>query len=307
MDRKPHFPSLSGTVGHIVAHVAITLLAVGIAFSLPAAARYILYYWWPKVEGDSQLLLTTEIGFAAVLVLLFNVSRLAREGRRCLKMNRIASLVHVREGDTWLSRLSGRALRKMISAPRDVSVMSVTGYDTFVSEKRKLHRFIEDCYEIRVMLMNPYSPGAKRRVQSLGDPAAMLESYRRESDATIAYLGKLRSAGKKITLKFYDDPPFWNLIVTGEYVWVQYCHDGYELRAQPEYVFALKRDNPAQGLFSPFYVYFLNQWNDPRHPEYNFETNELVYRNGDGNEVERVPYPPREDRRTEPRLVVVPD
>jgi hypothetical protein len=52
-------------------------------------------------------------------------------------------------------------------------------------------------------------------------------------------------------------------------------------------------------------VHFLNHWNDPRHPEYNFETNELVYRNGKNNEIGRVSYPPPEERRAEPRLVVV--
>ena len=305
MDRNTHFLSFSHTVRHIFGHAVITLLAVGIAFSLPVVARYILYYWWPLVEGDSQLLLITEIGFAAMLVLLANIARLALAGRRCLRMNRIASLVYVREGENWFSRLSGRRLRKKIPVSRDVSVMSVTGYDTFVSEKRKLHGFIEDCYEIRVMLMNPFSAGAKRRVQSMSDPAAILESYRQETDQTITYLAKLRAAGKKITLKFYDDPPFWNLVVTGEHVWVQYCHDGHELKTQPEYVFALQHDKPAQGLFSPFYVYFLNQWNDPRHPEFNFETKELIYRNADGNEVERGVYQPKEERRAEPRVVIL--
>jgi hypothetical protein len=220
-------------------------------------------------------------------------------------MNRAASLVYVREGDSWLSRWLGRDLRNRISSARDVSVMSVTGYDTFVSERRNLQRFIDDSYELRVMLMNPYGPGAKRRVQSMGDPEAMLETYRNETEATIQRLAALAAAGKNITLKFYDDPPFWNLVVTGEYVWVQYCHDGQELRNQPEYVFALRKDKPAQGLFSPFYVHFLNQWNEPSHPEYNFDTNELIYRNAAGNEMGRVSYPPPEDRRTEPRLVVL--
>ena len=305
MERNMHFLSFFHTMRHIVGHAAVTLLAVGIAFSLPMAAKYILYYWWPRVEADSQLLLITEICFAAVLVLLFNLSRLAREGRRCLRMNRVASLVHVRDGDSWLSRWMGRDLHKKIPGTRDVSVMSVTGYDTFVSERRRLHRFIDDSYELRVMLMNPYGAGAKRRVQSLGDPVAMLETYRRETDATIERLASLAAAGKKVTLKFYEDPPFWNLIVTGEYVWVQYCHDGHELKTQPEYVFALRKDKPAQGLFSPFYVHFLNHWNDPRHPEYNFDTNELIYRNGKNNEIGRVSYPPPEDRRVEPRLVVL--
>ncbi len=69
---------------------------------------------------------------------------------------------------------------------------------------------------------------------------------------SIAYLRKLASAGKKVKLKFYEEPPFWKLVVTGEYVWVQYCHDGHEVKTQPEYVFGLQHDNPQRGFFDPF-------------------------------------------------------
>jgi hypothetical protein len=202
----------------------------------------------------------------------------------------------VREESSRLSRRFDRRLLDRITGTRDVSVMSVTGYDTFVSQRRQLGNVIDHSYELRVMLMNPYGPGAMRRVQSLGDPAPLLETYCQETAATIERLTSLAAAGKKVTLKFYEDPPFWNLIVTGEYVWVQYCHDGHELKSQPEYVFALDRDKPALGLFSAFYVHFLNQWGDPQHPEYDFAARELIYRDDRGNEVKRVAFPPRAER-----------
>jgi hypothetical protein len=183
-------------------------------------------------------------------------------------MNRLVSLVHVRQEDDRRSRWADRKLLDRITRTPDVSVMSVTGYDTFVSGRRKLNRVIDHSHELRAMLMNPYGAGAMRRVQSLGDPVPLLETYCKETAATIERLVSLASAGKKVTLKFYDDPPFWNLIVTGEYVWVQYCHDGHELKSQPEYVFAVDRDKPTLGLFSAFYVHVLNQWGNPQHPEY---------------------------------------
>ncbi len=292
MARNPHFFSLVQTLRHILSHIGVTLLAVGIAFSLPMLAQFILFTWWPMVEDDSQLLLANEIVFAAVLVLLFNLFLGARQGRLSHRMNHLVSLVHVREDSNWLSRWSDRKLLDRITGTRDVSVMSVTGYDTFVSQRRKLKNVIDHSYELRVMLMNPYGAGAMRRVQSLGDPAPLLETYCQEVAATIARLASLAAAGKQVTLKFYENPPFWNLIVTGEYVWVQYCHDGHELKNQPEYVFALQKDKPAQGLFSAFYVHFLNQWSDPLHPEYDFATHQLIYRNDKGNEVKRLPFPP---------------
>lgn len=292
MERDTHSYGLLHTIQHIFSHAAVTLLAVGVAFSLPSVAQYILFTWWPSVQGNSQLLLITEISFAAVLVMLFNLILVARDGRRSIRMNRIASLVHVLDGESnWLSRWGYRDLGNKINFARDVSVMSVTGYDTFVSEKRNLHRFIEHSYELRVMLMNPYGPGARRRVQSLGKLAS-IEDYIQETEATIERLAQLAESGKKVTLKFYDEPPFWNLIITGEYVWVQYCHDGHELKTQPEFVFALRKDKPAQGLFSPFYVHFLNQWNDPNHPEYNFATQELIYRKETGDVVASAAFMP---------------
>jgi hypothetical protein len=292
MAQGPHFFGTLHTLKHIIGHIGVTLLAVGIAFSLPMLAKFILFTWWPLVEDDSQLLLVNEIVFAAVLVLLLNLFLGARQGRRSQRMNRAASLVHVREDDGWLSRWSDRRLLERIAGARDVAVMSITGYDTFVSQRGRLGKLVDHAYELRVMLMNPYGPGALRRVQSLGDPAPLLESCRHEAAATIERLAALATAGKKVTLKFYDDPPFWNLIVTGEHVWVRYCHDGHELKRQPEYVFARHRDKPARGLFSAFYMHFLNQWDKPQHPEYDFASGELIYRNERGNEVKRLAFPP---------------
>jgi hypothetical protein len=304
MERHTHFFSMFHTFRHILSHIGVTLLAVGIAFTLPILAKFILFKWWPQVEGDSQMMLFSEIAFAALLVLLFNLFLNSRQGRRSHRMNRLASLVHVRTEDNWLSRWMDQRLLDRISGTRDVSVMSITGFDTFVSERRKLRRVIDHSYELRVMLMNPYGPGAMRRIQSLGDPAARLETYYEETAATIDRLTGLAAAGKKVTLKLYEHPPFWNLIVTGEHVWVQYCHAGRELKTQPEYVFALIKNKPTQGLFSAFYVHFLNEWSDLHHPEYDFATRELIYRNDKGNEVKRVAFPPQTERNIRPQLVM---
>lgn len=293
MEPNKYRNGLSHALGHIASHAGVTLLAVGIAFSLPMLASYILFTWWPMVLEDSQLLLINEIIFAAMLVLLFNLLLKAREARRSHRMARLVSLVHAGSSDCRHARRSQRELIERISGTRDVSVMSVTGYDTFVSEKRNLRRIIDECYELRVLLLNPYGHGALRRAQSLGDVETLLENYRRETAATVERLAGLAAAGKQVVLKFYDDAPFWNLIVTGEHVWVQYCHDGQELKAQPEYVFALGKENSAHGLFPAFYVHFLNQWTDPRHPEYDFSSQQLIYRNERGNEVKRVPFLPQ--------------
>jgi hypothetical protein len=40
-----------------------------------------------------------------------------------------------------------------------------------------------------------------------------------------------------------------------------------------------------------FYTYFLNRWNEARHPDYDFDSGELVYRNIAGQEAHRTPFP----------------
>ncbi|MDA8094218.1 MAG: hypothetical protein M0T84_09970 [Betaproteobacteria bacterium] len=286
MDVETRSHNLPAAMRHVFAHSTVTLMAVGIAFSLPVLAQYILYDWWPRVAGSSKLLLITEIAVGAFLVLLYNLSRFAWSGRRSLRMNTVASLVYAGEGSGGVRRM--RELRESFTGARDVAVLSITGYDTFSADGCKLQQLLDNSYEVRVLLMHPDGEGAARRVGSLKDPEALRESYRRETATSIAYLKKLAAAGKKVTLKFYDDVPMWNLVVTGEHVWVQHCRDGYEVKEQPEYVFALQREHPNRGFFAPFYLHFLDQWNDPRHPEYSFDTDELVYRDAEGKELRRI-------------------
>jgi hypothetical protein len=271
----------------ILLHGLITILAVLVAFSLPQVANYILNAWWPKVENDANLLLATEIGLASVLALLFNFAKVIWDSRQKVATARLASLVHARDGGAgWLSRWRERVLIRQLPAARDAFVLTLTGYDTFVAEEGPLRPVIEKGYEIRVMLINPVGDELRRRADSL--PAEItVHTLHKEIEATIGHLSELRKLGKIVKLKFYGEEPLWKVIVLGDHVWVQHFHSGFEVRQQPEYVFALQHREPRRGLFVPFYVYFLNQWNDPRFPEYDFDTGELVYRDGSGKETGR--------------------
>ena len=271
----------------ILSHGIITMLAVVIAFSLPRAARYILFVWWPLVETDANLLLATEIGMASVMVLLFNFAKIMWDNRQKVAMAKLTALAYARNHRRdWLSRWRERALVRRLSAARDAYILTLTGYDTFVNAGSLLRGALQSAYEIRVMLVNPVGTGLRRRVDSL-PPDITLLSFHKEIEASIACLAELRKAGKKVTLKFYEQEPFWKVIVLGDHVWVQHCHSGFEVKHQPEYVFALQHRNPREGLYIPFYMHFLDQWSQPCHPEYDFDTNELVYRDDAGNECGR--------------------
>jgi len=279
--------NLKYSLKHIFSHITISLLAVGIAFSLPIVAQYILYKWWPMVEYNARLLLVTEVIFATALVMLFNVSKIAWDSRRRLQANTIASLVHAKDkaGSDWSSRRNDKALRESLQGTREISILSVTGSEIF-SDNNWVRHVLDNSYEVRVLLMNPEGDGAYQRTRLSANPAAVLEAYRREIEHTINYLAKLVSAGTRVSIKFYDAVPFWRMVVAGDYVQVQYCY-GTVKGEWPEYIFALRKDQPGRGLFTPFYVNFLNQWQDVRLPDYDFETRELVYRNSNGNEVKR--------------------
>jgi len=271
----------------ILSHGTITVLAVAIAFSLPGIANYILNEWWPEVQNNANLLLATEVGLASVLALLFNLAKIAWDHRRRVLTARLASLVYARNaGAGWWSSRRERALVSELPAARDAFVLTLTGYDTFVADDSLLRGVIEKAYEIRVMLVNPVGRALRERADSL-PPGITVLTLHTEIEAVVAYLSRLRKFGKKVTLKFYDEEPFWKLIVLGDYVWVQHCHSGFAVKEQPEFVFALQQREPRHGLFVPFYMVFLNQWNDARHPEYDFDTNELVYRDASGKETRR--------------------
>jgi hypothetical protein len=53
----------------------------------------------------------------------------------------------------------------------------------------------------------------------------------------------------------------------------------------PRYVF--KHDPNIGSLYFPFYQYFVGKWNETDIPEYDLETDELIYRDKAGNEVRR--------------------
>src|SRR6266700_2600760 len=64
----------------------------------------------------------------------------------------------------------------------------------------------------RAMLVNPLGKGLRKRADSL-PPEITVLTLHTEIEATIGYLSGLRWFGKKVKLKFYDEEPFWKLIV----------------------------------------------------------------------------------------------
>jgi hypothetical protein len=123
------------------------------------------------------------------------------------------------------------------------------------------------------------------RVKSLSDPDITIERFREQIGKSVLFLKGLKDIQKNIKLKLYNDPPFLKLVILGDYMWIQYYHTGLDVQRMPEYVF--KHDQNLGSLYLPLYHYFLTQWNHPDIPEYDLESDELIYRDKGGNEVKR--------------------
>jgi hypothetical protein len=63
-----------------------------------------------------------------------------------------------------------------------------------------------------------------------------------------------------------------------------------EVHTMPEYVF--QHNLMDRGLYTLFYQYFVRRWGTPSIPEYDLDTDELVYRDPIGNETKRVSFGP---------------
>jgi len=103
------------SLSQMAVHTVVVLLAFGIALSLPAAAHYILYRWWPLVASDKNQP-ALEVGLSASLVLIFNFWRTAWENRDKGRVADAAALVYARHRASRQTRWRERRLIREMSA-----------------------------------------------------------------------------------------------------------------------------------------------------------------------------------------------
>ncbi len=135
------------------------------------------------------------------------------------------------------------------------------------------------------MLLDPYGDGAKTRAKSILVPDITPERFAEQIRKSIDFLKGLKAIQKDIRLKLYPDPPLFKLAILGDYLWIQHYHTNLDVQTMPEFLF--QHDQNPASLYIPFYQYFLTRWNHPDIPEYDLETDELIYRDAGGNESRR--------------------
>ena len=275
-------------LGRVLYHVLLVALSVGIAFSLPFlvsfTARNFLPYW-SMVQSQKIILIATELTLALLLVILFNYVGRSWTDRKFAKMARGSGMVHFFPTRGLFAQRKIRKLKKKQGYARDMMIISSTGFRTLVDVKGDLHDVLKNCREAKVMLLNPYSEGARARADGILDPGVTVENFHEQVRKSIEFLKGLKALQKHIRLKLYGDTPFLRLAILGDYAWIKHYHPGLDVQSMPECVF--ERQENLASLYTPFYRYFLARWEDFEIPEYDLGTDELVYRDGIGNEIKR--------------------
>lgn len=273
-------------------HIVVIVLSAGIAFSLPAVARKFLAYW-SRVQNEKFYLLTVEITAAIVLIVCFNYIHRSLRDRTLAKMATGAGLVAFfpRRGLRAQSRI--KKLKEKHGTGRTVMVIGSSGYGTFVDQVGDLSSVLEKCLGAKILLMNPYSQEASTRIGAIAHPDFTLVNFREEVRQSIELLKRLKAIGKAVKLKLYSDPPLVKLVILGDYLWLQHYHTDLDVQTMPEYV--LRHNQKDHGLYTLCHQYFVQRWASPEIPEYDLDTDELVYREKNGHEIRRERFGPEEE------------
>jgi len=269
-------------------HIVMVGLSAALALSLPMAVRFIakkFLVYWSLIGNDKIFLISVEMTLTIFFIFLSAYIHKSWKDRKLSNMARTAGMVFVTPAKGFFAQRRIRKLKERQGLARDVMVISSTGFRTLVDPKGELHQVIQNCREAKIMLLNPNSGGAIVRAKGIPDPDVTPESFTEQIRKSIDFLKTLKEAQKSVKLKLYSDPPFLKMTILGDYIWLQHYQPGLDVQMMPKYVF--KHDPNIGSLYFPFYQYFLGRWNNPDIPEYDLETDELIYRDSAGTEVKR--------------------
>lgn len=270
----------AGTLYHIV----VVVMSAGIALLLPAGARQFLSFW-SRVEHDKLSLIAVEMTVAILLIVCLNYLHRSRRDRALAAVATGAGLVSFFPRRTRGAQQHIEQLKEEQGTGRTISVIGSSGHSTFGDQVGGLSSVLDKCLGARIMLVNPYSQEASARIQAVNHPEFTLETFREEIRHSIQLLKRLKAMGKDVKLKLYSDSPLIKLVILGDYLWLQHYHADLDIQTMPEYV--LRHNRKDHGFYTLYAHYFAQRWEGAECPEYDFETDELVYRNRAGNEIRR--------------------
>ncbi len=270
-------------------HIVIVALSGGIALLLPAGAKQFLVLW-ARIEHDKFSLIAIEMSVAVLLI--GGISYVGRS----LRDRRVAA-VAINAGLVWFFPRRARAAERRIRQLRDsqgagrtIKVIGSSGYSTLVDQVGNLASVLDKCLGAHILLVNPYSQEASTRIEAIGHPDFTLDRFRDEVRQSVALLKRLKARGKAVKLKLYADAPLVKMVILGDYLWLQHYHADLDVETMPEYV--LRHNPQSHGLYTLYTHYFQQRWGSAEIPEYDLDTDELVYRNRAGSEMRRERFEP---------------
>jgi hypothetical protein len=277
---RAFFRDTAGSLYHIV----VVALSAGIALLLPAGAKQFLSFW-SRVEQDRLSLIAVEMTVAVLLIVCLNYFHRSIRDRALARVAIGAGLVSFFPRRTRGAQRRIKQLKEEQSTGRTISVIGSSGHSTFVDQVGGLSSVLDKCLGARIMLVNPCSKEASARILAINHPEFTLEKFREEVRQSIQLLKRLKAMGKVIKLKFYSDSPLIKLVILGDYLWLQHYHADLDVQTMPEYV--LRHNRKDHGLYTLYAHYFVQRWESAEIPEYDLDTDELVYRSRTGNEIRR--------------------
>ncbi len=283
------------SISHIVYHIAVVVMSAAVALSLPFTVRFVaekFLGFWGLIENEKIFLVSIEIASAVFLILLLNALVKGLKSRKLLKVTEEAGLHSMGKNGRRIDRTRLKKLKEKNGFGRNIMLIGSTGHTTFVEPAGDLHQVLQKCREAKIMLLDPLGEGAASRARSIQSPDINAENFRRQIVRSIEFLKELKASQKDIRLKLYRDMPFLKLAILGDYVFLRHYHPGVDVQQMPEYV--LRHSRSPGCLYNPFYQHFLDRWHNVETPEYDLETDELVYRDKSGNEMRREKFGRRE-------------
>ena len=274
---------LRNTAGSVY-HIVVVALSAGIALLLPAGAKQFLSFW-SRVEHDTLSLIAVEVTVAILLIVCLNYFHRSIRDRALASVAAGAGLVSFFPRRTRGAQRHIKHLKEEQGTGRTISIIGSSGHSTFVDQVGGLSSVLDKCLGARIMLVNPYSQEASARIQAINHPEFTLDTFREEVRQSIQLLKRLKVMGKAVKLKLYSDSPLMKLVILGDYLWLQHYHADLDVQTMPEYV--LRHNNKDHGLYTLYAHYFVQRWESGEIPEYDLDTDELVYRSKTGNEIRR--------------------
>ncbi len=276
-------------ITHISYHFVVVFLSAALALSMPFLVSTMagkLLASWAFIANEKLFLVAIEILTAVMLILFFNAVRRAWDDRRLARMAKSAGLVQATPfRGSFIFKRRVKQMKKKQGFAREIMIIGSTGYHSFVEPEGDLHEAVQNGREVKIMLLDPLKHGAIARARSIPDPEITPEVIRDQIIKSIDFLKGLRASQKNVRLKLYSDMPLLKMVILGDYAFIRHYHTGLNVRHMPE--FAFKNEQNHGGLYLPMYRYFHSRWQDPRIPEYDLDTDELVYRDLSGYEVTR--------------------